>query len=86
MKKSRSQMRIADDNDEDDVNLRRPTTTRESRNVVDEEVDIKADHFISRFKQQLRLQRLESLARYNDMLKRQSYKSEFRASFQARFN
>ncbi|GJX74024.1 BEACH domain-containing protein LvsA-like protein [Tanacetum coccineum] len=58
MKKSRSEMRIADDDDEDDVDLRRPVTTRESRTFGDEEVDVKADHFINRFKQQLRLQRL----------------------------
>ncbi|XP_035539188.1 pathogen-associated molecular patterns-induced protein A70-like [Juglans regia] len=36
----------------------------------DEEVDMKADDFISKFKQQLRLQRLDSLLRYRDLLKR----------------
>nr|XP_043621203.1 pathogen-associated molecular patterns-induced protein A70-like [Erigeron canadensis] len=66
IKKSRSEMKMADD----DVDLRRPATTRESRNhVVDEEVDAKADDFISKFKQQLKLQRLESLVRYNQTLK-----------------
>ncbi|PWA45520.1 hypothetical protein CTI12_AA517110 [Artemisia annua] len=45
---------------------------KERSNVVEEEVDAKAEQFISRFKQQLRLQRLESLARYTDMLKRRS--------------
>ena len=73
-KKLLSDMRIADD--DEDVNLRCSATTGESSNVVDaeidEEVDAKAEQFISRFKQQLRLQRLESLARYNDMLKRRS--------------
>ncbi|KAG6723359.1 hypothetical protein I3842_03G204300 [Carya illinoinensis] len=34
----------------------------------DEEVDVKADDFIYRFKQQLRLQRLDSLLRYRDRL------------------
>ncbi|KAJ1439861.1 hypothetical protein SESBI_02083 [Sesbania bispinosa] len=33
-------------------------------------VDAKADDFIKRFKQQLRLQRLDSILRYRDMLKR----------------
>lgn len=72
MKKSRSDMRIADDDDDEDIDMRRPATTRESCNAVDEEVDAKAEQFISRFKQQLRLQRLESLARYTDMLKQRS--------------
>ncbi|XP_018845109.1 pathogen-associated molecular patterns-induced protein A70-like [Juglans regia] len=36
----------------------------------DEEVDVKADNFILMFKQQLRLQRLDSLLRYRDLLKR----------------
>ncbi|KAL6224182.1 hypothetical protein ACLB2K_003038 [Fragaria x ananassa] len=36
----------------------------------DEEVDAKADDFINRFKQQLKLQRLDSLLRYKEMLKR----------------
>lgn len=36
----------------------------------DEGVDAKADDFINRFKQQLKLQRLDSLLRYREMLKR----------------
>ncbi|KAM5547377.1 pathogen-associated molecular patterns-induced protein A70 [Rosa sericea] len=36
----------------------------------DEEVDAKADDFINRFKQQLKLQRLDSLLRYKEMLQR----------------
>ncbi|KAK1408547.1 hypothetical protein QVD17_40414 [Tagetes erecta] len=60
MKKSRSEMIIAS---EDDV-----------RDGFDEEVDAKADDFISKFKQQLKLQRLESIVRYNEMLNRRSYK------------
>lgn len=72
MKKSRSEMRL-DAEDDEDVNMRRPATTRERRrNVVDEEVDAKADDFISRFKQQLKLQRLESLVRYNEKLNKRS--------------
>ncbi|XP_076918801.1 uncharacterized protein LOC143579348 [Bidens hawaiensis] len=69
MEKSRSEVRIGG---EDDVDLRRPETARESsrNDDVDEEVDAKADDFISRFKQQLKLQRLESLVRYNEMLNR----------------
>ncbi|PWA45519.1 hypothetical protein CTI12_AA517100 [Artemisia annua] len=71
MKKSRSEMRL-DAEDDEDVDIRRPATTRERRNVVDEEVDAKADDFISRFKQQLKLQRLESLVRYNEKLNKRS--------------
>lgn len=36
----------------------------------EEGVDAKADDFINRFRQQLRLQRLDSVIRYRDMLKR----------------
>ncbi|KAJ7979349.1 DUF4408 domain protein [Quillaja saponaria] len=36
----------------------------------EEEVDAKADDFINRFKEQLRLQRLDSLLRYREMLRR----------------
>lgn len=49
MKKSRSEMIVGDE--------------------FDEEVDAKADDFISKFKQQLKLQRLESIVRYNEMVK-----------------
>ncbi|PPR92909.1 hypothetical protein GOBAR_AA27775 [Gossypium barbadense] len=38
----------------------------------DQGVDAKADDFINRFKQQLKLQRLDSLLRYRDMLKSRS--------------
>ncbi|XP_076896762.1 pathogen-associated molecular patterns-induced protein A70-like [Bidens hawaiensis] len=66
MKKSRSEMRMAPSDEEEDVDLRRPATARERRS---HDVDAKADDFISRFKQQLKLQRLESLVRYNQRLK-----------------
>jgi len=36
------------------------------RRGSDEGVDAKADHFINRFKQQLKLQRLESLLRFRN--------------------
>ncbi|MCL7028457.1 hypothetical protein MKW94_016963 [Papaver nudicaule] len=36
--------------------------------VVDEEVDAKADDFINRFKNQLKLQRLDSIMQYKDLL------------------
>ena len=59
--------------DMDAVELRRPQTTRETKSKLsetmsfgdDEEVDAKADDFINRFKQQLKLQRLDSLLRYS---------------------
>jgi len=38
--------------------------------VEEEEVDAKADDFIKRFKQQLRLERLDSILRYRDILHR----------------
>ncbi|KAK4796600.1 hypothetical protein SAY86_028926 [Trapa natans] len=56
-----------------------PVTTREYKTKVSDEeeegegeVDAKADDFINRFKQQLRLQRLESIARYKDMVNRRN--------------
>ncbi|XP_059657040.1 pathogen-associated molecular patterns-induced protein A70-like [Cornus florida] len=50
--------------EEDIVETRRPATVRERKAEPDEEVDAKADDFINRFKQQLKLQRLDSLLRY----------------------
>ncbi|KAJ7958360.1 DUF4408 domain protein [Quillaja saponaria] len=52
--------------EEDLVEKRRPATMREGKvsvAEVDEEVDAKADDFINKFKQQLKLQRLDSLIR-----------------------
>ncbi|KAL4397558.1 hypothetical protein AHAS_Ahas01G0203900 [Arachis hypogaea] len=54
--------------DEESVERRRPATTRESTGE-DEEVDAKADDFINRFKKQLRLQRVDSILRYREMLR-----------------
>lgn len=48
----------------------RPATAGRSHPPEDEEVDAKADDFINRFRQQLNLQRLESIIRYRDMLSR----------------
>ncbi|KAM0969810.1 hypothetical protein EV1_017776 [Malus domestica] len=51
----------------------RPATPRMEKTRSfggDEAVDAKADDFINKFKQQLRLQRLDSLLRYKEMLKR----------------
>ncbi|XP_016468345.1 uncharacterized protein LOC107790886 [Nicotiana tabacum] len=58
------------------VEARRPATTRE-RNVKTNngdinEVDAKADDFINKFKQQLKLQRLDSILRYKEMIGRGS--------------
>jgi hypothetical protein len=84
MKKSASEKAVSLDLAEEvvreKVERRRPATTRASEKTVmigdeevdakaDEEVDAKADDFINRFKQQLKLQRLESLLRYKEMLK-----------------
>ncbi|CAK8531943.1 unnamed protein product [Lathyrus sativus] len=40
--------------------------------MEEEEVDAKADDFIKRFKQQLRMERLDSILRYRDVLHRRS--------------
>lgn len=73
MKKSASEREVAMEKEEDreSVERRRPATTRIEKTVSfgDEGVDAKADDFINRFKQQLKLQRLDSLLRYRDMLK-----------------
>lgn len=61
--------------EEDIVETRRPATVREERSAVDDdEVDAKADDFINKFKQQLKLQRLDSIMRYKEMIGRGSAK------------
>ncbi|XP_057505502.1 pathogen-associated molecular patterns-induced protein A70-like [Actinidia eriantha] len=58
------------------VDQRRPSTTRERNRTAssgdDEGVDGKADDFINKFKKQLKLQRLDSILRYKEMLNRGS--------------
>ncbi|GKC68277.1 reverse transcriptase domain-containing protein [Tanacetum coccineum] len=70
--KSSSEKRVVEsvDNGDEDVDRRRPATMRESAVAKDECVNAKADDFIQRFKQQLKLQRLDSLQRFRDMLNR----------------
>ncbi|CAK9140535.1 unnamed protein product [Ilex paraguariensis] len=78
MKKSASEKAVAAV--EVDVDHRRPATVRERKGKgkwsetassgEDETVDAKADDFIERFKQQLKLQRLDSLLRVKEMLNR----------------
>ncbi|PWA65651.1 hypothetical protein CTI12_AA333790 [Artemisia annua] len=65
IKKARSEVRHVSD-DEDDVNMRRPETARARRNADD---DAKAENFITKFREQLKLQRMDSLNRYNHMLR-----------------
>ncbi|MBA0604042.1 hypothetical protein Godav_016734 [Gossypium davidsonii] len=78
MKKSASEKtRERAEEDEEEVEKRRPVTTRIEKTTSfgdgdDQGVDAKADDFINRFKQQLKLQRLDSLLRYRDMLKSRS--------------
>lgn len=58
---------------EEAVDRRRPATLRERKAAPlgeDEAVDKKADDFINRFRQQLKLQRLDSLLRYKERLNR----------------
>ncbi|XP_010526146.1 PREDICTED: uncharacterized protein LOC104803792 [Tarenaya hassleriana] len=64
------------------VEARRPATVREGRVTAeeedgdssDEEVDAKADDFINRFKQQLKLQRMDSITRYKETVKKANRK------------
>lgn len=60
--------------EQDIVEARRPATVKENGNAKvadgDEEVDAKADDFINKFKQQLKLQRLASIIRYKDVVGR----------------
>ncbi|KAL4319792.1 hypothetical protein GQ457_18G002250 [Hibiscus cannabinus] len=59
--------------EEDIVETRRPATVREGKGKAteeDEEVDAKADDFINKFKQQLKLQRMESIVRYKETVNR----------------
>lgn len=62
--------------EEDIVETRRPATAKEGKaketQVVDDEVDAKADDFINKFKHQLKLQRIDSIIRYREMITRGS--------------
>ncbi|KAM5566034.1 pathogen-associated molecular patterns-induced protein A70 [Rosa sericea] len=62
---------------DDIVESRRPATVKEKKTKAaedDTEVDAKADDFINKFKQQLKLQRLDSIIRYKGMINRGSDK------------
>lgn len=77
MKKSASMKSPFNHFKEDEVvEARRPATVKEksTRRVTeaDEEVDAKADDFINRFKQQLKLQRADSIIRNKEMIGRGS--------------
>lgn len=78
MKKSASSKSAFSHFKEDDiVESRRPATVREKKVSTaaaadDDEVDAKADDFINKFKQQLKLQRLDSIMRYKEMIGRGS--------------
>ncbi|GKF16862.1 BEACH domain-containing protein LvsA-like protein, partial [Tanacetum coccineum] len=65
IKKTRSEVRHVSD-DEYDVNMRRLETARARRNADD---DAKAENFITKFREQLKLQRMDSINRHNDMLR-----------------
>ncbi|OWM63412.1 pathogen-associated molecular patterns-induced protein A70 [Punica granatum] len=81
MKKSASAKSAFAHFEEDDIVERvRPFSAREGKAKVSDddeeegegEVDAKADDFINRFKQQLKLQRIDSITRYKDMVNRGS--------------
>lgn len=76
MKKSASEKAMAVEKTVEEeremVERRRPQTARLERTVTvgdgDHAVDARADDFINKFKRQLRLQRLDSLLRYKEIL------------------
>ncbi|KAL0545514.1 hypothetical protein IC582_015400 [Cucumis melo] len=74
MKKSASSKSTFSHFEADDiVESRRPATVKEGREKITEiedEVDARADDFINKFKQQLKLQRLESILKYKEMVGR----------------
>ncbi|KAI5556538.1 hypothetical protein BDE02_18G043000 [Populus trichocarpa] len=76
MKKSASAKSAFAHFEEDDiVESRRPATVKEGKTSTefdDTEVDAKADDFINRFKQQLKLQRMNSIMKYKEMITRGS--------------
>uniref|UniRef100_A0A1J3K169 DUF4408 domain-containing protein n=1 Tax=Noccaea caerulescens TaxID=107243 RepID=A0A1J3K169_NOCCA len=80
MKKSASTKSPFSHFKEDDISVeaRRPETVRVQRvttvEEADEEVDAKADDFINRFKHQLKLQRIDSITKYKQMVKKRNDK------------
>ncbi|KAK2645815.1 hypothetical protein Ddye_021010 [Dipteronia dyeriana] len=76
MKKSASSKSAFSHFEERDiVEARRPATVRESNKarvteMDDDEVDAKSDDFINKFKQQLKLQRIDSILRYKETVNR----------------
>ncbi|KAH6763787.1 hypothetical protein C2S52_012645 [Perilla frutescens var. hirtella] len=56
-------VRVSTEKEEEDEERRRPATVRERTAAEDEAEDEKAGDFINRFRQQLKLQRLDSLLR-----------------------
>lgn len=72
LRKSASTLSAFSHFEEDEiVEARRPATVREGKVTEgDEEVDAKADDFIVKFRQQLKLQRLDSILRYKETIVR----------------
>ncbi|KAK3026867.1 hypothetical protein RJ639_041994 [Escallonia herrerae] len=74
MRKSASMKSAFGHFEEEDIGeTRRPATVRERKVKAaddDEEVDAKADDFINKFKQQLKLQRIDSIIRYKEVISR----------------
>ncbi|KAI3754186.1 hypothetical protein L1987_53964 [Smallanthus sonchifolius] len=68
--KSGSEKKVAAPDDEENDDRRRPETKKAAVEVHGESVDAQADDFIKRFKQKLKLQRLDSLQRFREMLHR----------------
>lgn len=70
MRKSASMKSAFKHVEKEDVEARRPATMKERMTEVDEEVDAKADDFINKFRQQLKLQRVDSVLRYKEVIRR----------------
>lgn len=65
---SEKMLTVKEKEEEDEEYQRRPATAR--RRAEGAEVDGKADDFIIKFRKQLKLQRMDSIVRYNEMIDR----------------
>ncbi|KAJ4787400.1 cotton fiber protein [Rhynchospora pubera] len=69
-KKTKKTVSVGGVGDGEEVEVRQRRSFRDRDVVVEEEVDARADDFINRFKEQLKIQRLNSILNYKDMLNR----------------
>jgi Cotton fibre expressed protein len=69
MKKMKKTVSVGDTGD-DEMKVRQRRSFRGRDVVTEEGVDARADDFINRFKEQLKIQRLNSILNYKEMLNR----------------